>query len=137
MVDTSPVAESNADRVRDVFAIYERGDFDALLALADPEIEIRNQTSVIEAGEFRGVEDGLRMIASWEEAWADAGYELVEIEEIDDETLIVEIEMKVRGEGSGAAVSANQWWLFGIRGGRFTRWHLYLDRASALEAARR
>ena len=137
MVDTWAVQRSNVELVREVFALYERGDFESLLALADPEIEILNRTSVLEAGEFRGVEDGLRMIASWEEAWADAGYELVEIDEIDDETLVVEIEITVKGEGSGAAVSANQWWLFGIRGGRFYRWHLYLDHTSALEAARR
>ena len=130
------MAESNLELVRDALALYEREGFGALVALADPEIEIRMGAG-LNAGEHHGVEGAIEFNADWEEAWAEARYEVVELEEIDDQTLIAEMSMSLRGEGSGVDVSGTQWWLFGVRDGRFTRWHLYDDRASALAAVNR
>ena len=124
---------SNADFIREVMSLYEREGFAALTRYADPEIEI--VSGGFNAGEWRGIEEGIAFNADWEEAWAEADYELAEIEELDDETLIARVEMTMRGEGSGADVSATQWWLFGVRAGKVTRWHLYLDRESALRVA--
>jgi ketosteroid isomerase-like protein len=135
VVDTWAVTRTNQEIVREALALYEREGFEALTALADPEIEIRMGAG-INAGDHHGVDQALEFNADWEEAWSDARYELIDLEDVDDETLIAEVAMTVRGEGSGAEISGSQWWLFGVRDGRFTRWHLYFDRASALEAAR-
>ena len=135
MVDTAVVPPSNVEIVREALALYEREGFAALIAKADPEIEI--VSGGFNAGEWHGVEEGLAFYADWEEAWSNASYELTEIEEIDAETLITRVEMEMRGEGSGAGVTGTQWWLFGIRDGLISRWHLYLDRESALKAAKR
>jgi ketosteroid isomerase-like protein len=128
--------QSNVELLHEVLDLYEREGFAALAPYAHPDVEIRNETSVLEAGDYRGIDAGTEMNARWEEVWADSSYEYSRIEEVDDETLIVEVVLRMRGGGSGAAVTATQWWLFGIRDGRFTRWHLYMDRPSAMRAAR-
>lgn len=129
------MAPSNADRVREVLAVHRREGFAALAAFADPEIEIRMGAG-INAGEFRGIEEAERFNDDWEDAWAETRYEVAEITEIDDANLIAKIEMTMRGEGSGAEVTGTQWWLFELHEGRFIRWHLYVDRQSAVRAAR-
>jgi ketosteroid isomerase-like protein len=128
------VAPSNADRVREALALHREQGFAALIALADPEIEIRMGAG-INAGEFRGTDEAERFNADWEDAWAEARYEVVEITEVDEANLIARIEMMMRWEGSGAEVTGTHWWLFELREGRFVRWHLYTDRESAMAAA--
>jgi ketosteroid isomerase-like protein len=131
------VAKTNVELLHEVLDLYEREGFEALVPFAHPDVEIRNQTNVLEAGDYHGIDAGVQMNARWEEAWADSSYELKQVEELDDETLIAEVVMTVRGDGSGAEVKATQWWLFSVRQGRFSRWHLYLDRDAALKAAAR
>jgi ketosteroid isomerase-like protein len=124
---------SNIELVREVMALYDREGFEAVLQYADPEIEIQMGAG-INQGARRGIEEGLAFTADWEEAWQDATYEIAEIEEIGDDTVLAKIETNLRGAGSGLDVSFTQWWIFGIRDGRFVRWQLYYDRDSALEA---
>ena len=133
MLDT-PLVQRNVELVREVMSVYEREGFEAVIRYADPEIEIHRGAGINEGGR-RGIEEGLAFTADWEEAWQDASYEIAEIEEIGDETVLARIETDLRGAGSGVDVSFTQWWVFGIRDGRFMRWELYYDRASAVEAA--
>ena len=136
MVDTAVVVQSNIELVREVLSVYEREGLEAVARYADPEIEIRMGAG-INQGDRRGIEEGIAFTADWEEAWQHATYKIAEIEEVDDETVLARIESDLRGAGSGVEVSLTQWWIFGIRGGRLVRWHLYYDHESALEAVRR
>jgi hypothetical protein len=130
------VQHSNVELVREVMAIYEQEGWEGAVRYADPEIEIRMGAGINE-GVRKGIEDGLAFTADWEEAWGEARYEIAEIEEIDPETVLARIESAVRGAGSGVEVAFTQWWVYGIRAGRFYRWELYYDEHSATEAARR
>ena len=127
---------SNVELVREVMALYESEGFEAVIRYADPEIEI-HMGAGINQGARRGIEEGLAFTADWEEAWQDASYEIAEIEELGDGTVIARIETDLRGAGSGLDVSFTQWWVFGIRDNRFVRWDLYYDRESALAAVAR
>jgi hypothetical protein len=128
------MARSNTEFVRDALELHRREGFDALVRLADPEVEVRMGPGV-NAGEYRGIDDVIRFNSDWEDAWADTAYDLAEIEELDDHNVVARIEMRLRGEGSGVEVTATAWWLFEVRDERFLRWHLYSDRESALAAA--
>ena len=126
---------SNVELVREVMAVYERDGWEGVVRYAEPDIEIRMGAGINE-GTRKGIEEGLAFTADWEEAWGEASYELAEVEEIDPETLCARVESAVRGAGSGVEVTFTQWWVYGIRDGKFYRWELYYDRESASEAAR-
>jgi ketosteroid isomerase-like protein len=129
------VQRSNADLVRTVLDVYDRDGFEAALAYADPDVEIK-MVGGINDGEHRGLEQGLAFTSDWEEAWENASYLIAELEEVDHETVLARIETELRGAGSGMNVAFTQWWVFGVRDGRFVRWHIYYDRDRAFEAAR-
>ncbi len=127
------MARSNPELIRDAVALYRREGFAALTRFADPEVEVRMGAGINE-GEYHGVDETLRFNDDWEDAWARMDYDPAEIEEIDERNVIVRVEMTMRGEGSGVEVTGTQWWLFEVRDERFVRWHLYLDRKSAVAA---
>jgi ketosteroid isomerase-like protein len=129
------VHSSNADLVRAVLDVYDRDGFEAALAYADPDVEIK-MVGGINDGEHRGLEQGLAFTADWEEAWENARYLIAALQEVNDETVVAQIETELRGAGSGMHVEFTQWWVFGIRDGRFVRWHIFYDRDKAFEAAR-
>jgi hypothetical protein len=125
--------QSNPDFIRKLLSLHGSEGFDAVIRYADPEIEI--VTTGINAGTRHGIAEGLELNALWEDAWEEVVYEPGEIEEIDERIVVAEVAMSMRGEGSGVDVTGTQWWLFEIRDGLICRWHLYLDRDSAVEAA--
>jgi ketosteroid isomerase-like protein len=129
------VAKSNSEVVREALDLYHREGFEALTPFADPQIEVYAAPGLLNAGEFKGMDEAVAFNAEWEEAWADATYVPDELIEVDGENVVAVIKSKVRGRGSGVEVDATQYWLFGIRDGLIVRWHLYTDRESAVAAA--
>jgi ketosteroid isomerase-like protein len=127
--------QSNIELVREVLDVYEREGLEAVFRYADPEVEI-HMADGLNQGDRRGIDEGVAFTTEWDDTWEEATYELSEIEAVGEETVLATVETSVRGAGSGIAVTFTQWWVFGIRGGRFVRWHLYYDRKSADEAAR-
>jgi ketosteroid isomerase-like protein len=135
VLDTWAVKRDNVALVHEVLRVYEREGLEAVFRYADPEVEI-HMAEGINQGDRRGIEAGVAFTADWDEAWEEASYELAEVEPVDEETVLATVETSVRGAGSGVGVRFTQWWVFGIRNGRFVRWHLYYDRESAVKAAR-
>jgi hypothetical protein len=59
------VSRENVETVRASYEAQARGDLEAALAAADPEIEVYDH-DILDAREYRGVEGVLRWHADWE-----------------------------------------------------------------------
>jgi hypothetical protein len=129
------MASSNADFVRHVLEVYNREGFGALTPFVSPAIKIHAATGLLNAGDFTGIDEAQRFNAEWEEAWGQVSYAPRELVELDDRHVLAVVAGTLRGERSGIEISSEQYWLFAIEDGRCTRWHLCLDRESAIAAA--
>jgi hypothetical protein len=49
--------------------LYNAGDLGAALEIFDPEVEVYSSPELANSGTFRGVDDLVRWITTWNEAW--------------------------------------------------------------------
>jgi ketosteroid isomerase-like protein len=128
------VSEQNLDRVREGIKAMERGDLDAIVATADPNVEFVNPDDALEPGSRTGPE-GLRaglkgMLDAFEGLRIDVD-RLVDI----DEQVVVIGRFSGRGRGSGAGFTPQPFGLvLTMRGGKLTRYE-WMQPSQALEAA--
>ena len=128
------MAASNADIVRRAFEAFSRRDVEALVALADEEIEFHPATArVAGRGEpYRG-HDGMRAyMADVARIWQELLTEPVELYEAGDVVVAVG---RVYAWGAGRVIDAPAGWLFRLRGGRLVYGAVFDTRRAALEAA--
>jgi ketosteroid isomerase-like protein len=116
-----------------IFDAYSRRDFDAALALMDPEVEAHNPPEVPEAAIHRGREAVRR---DWEqtlELFDDFSVELEEYFDAGDD-LLVYLLYRGRSRGSRAEVVAPMAHVWTFRDGKVIRFRQFLDRAEARAA---
>lgn len=114
---------------------FEREGPEALIPLADPEIEIFTEPGLINAGTYRG-HDGYRTWASeWLDAWEEFRMEPLEFIEVGDAIVVVRLRQVARGRGSGVPVEMRIVYLVELRDGLVTRLHLYAEEDRALRVA--
>lgn len=140
-VDTPVVSESgNLRLVRLGFEAFQRegpGALSALAALADPEIECYAAPGVEPQGWYRGREAVLRWAEEWFEVWEEFHMEPTDFIEVTDEIILVALHQVARGKGSGVEVETDITYLFEIRDGRISRFHLYPETPQAFAAGER
>lgn len=130
----------NMELVRLGFDMFERegpGAVSSVLALADSEVEVYAAPGIEPTGMYRGVQNVTRWAQEWFDAWRDFRMKPTEFIEIGDRCVVVPLHQTGTGKSSGVEVQIDVAYLFEIRAGRITRFHLYPDRAQALEAAER
>jgi len=127
---------SRRELVTQGFEAMERGDVDAIVALADPDVEFVNPDYALEPGTRVGPE-GLRAgIGGLLDAFEDLRYELDRIEEPGDDVIAVTGHFSGRGKASGVAIGPQAFGLvLTFRGERLVRWVWFNDEAQALAAA--
>ena len=114
---------------------FNRRDLDALLALADPDIEWFPRIVELEGGgPYRG-HDGVRRW--WESLLAVAPDFRSEVEEVRDLGDITVVRVRLRGHGaaSGASMEQTIWQLGEWRQKKCVRFRTFAREAEALEAA--
>jgi ketosteroid isomerase-like protein len=113
------------------YAAISRGDLDAFLALADPEIEFHSLIAEAEGRTFRG-HDGVR-------EWWHAVIESLNIrpgpEEIESFRDRGVTRMRLSGTIAGVEVPQRMWMAWRVREGKIVWWTTYRTEAEALEAA--
>jgi ketosteroid isomerase-like protein len=129
------VSAENVERIRRNLDAWNRGDLDAFLETAGPDIEWTSELATrFEGGErvFRGT-DGLREY--WHE-WHALWTVTIEIDRIHDlgETILVIAQVRTRGEASGVDLEGQVAYVYELEGDAFTRVRSYLDPQAALEA---
>ena len=127
------MSQENVELARKGYEAFARRDFDAILALMDPEVESHNPPEVPEAGVHRGHGAVRRDFEETLDLFEDFSVEIEKFFDAGDE-LVVFLRYRGRPRGSSAEVVAALAHVWTVRDGKAIRLRQYLDRAAALEA---
>ena len=127
------MSQKNVEIARAAFEAWSRGDLDAWLAEADPEIEWFVLPDAPDPGPHRGREAILERAALWREMLALQG-EVVEYIDAGD-YVVMPIRMRGRPAGSDAEVVLDEVYVSKFRDGKVVELREYRTKAEALEAA--
>jgi ketosteroid isomerase-like protein len=121
------------DAVRAGYAAIDRGDFDSLLAGADPEIEIAEPPDLPEARTYHGHEGLIESIRRWVGEWEEFHVDVERLIDAGRERVIAFVRHHGRDSSSGDAVESRWINLHTGRNGKLIRWEMFgtLDDAFA------
>jgi ketosteroid isomerase-like protein len=123
----------SAERIcRTAYARYSEGDFDGLLALFDPDVEVYVAPPNFESGSYRGHEEYRRLISRWGAEWDEMRVEPRDME-VEGDWVLAFVEYIGRGKGSGVEITQSSWELSLWQDGLCRRYFVYWDE----EAGRR
>jgi ketosteroid isomerase-like protein len=131
------MSQENVEIVRRGYEAFNRGDWDAALEVADPEIEWRlhGELALDVQQTVRGREALKNLWASFFDAWDDYNMGLLDLIEAPDGRLLATVHFTAVGLGSTVPIDLTYFWLYLVRDGAIATVDIYLDRAEALEAA--
>ena len=127
--------QENIELARNATKAFQRGDVEAFLAFLDPDVEIYTPPDVPNAVHAHGHDAYLKWVGTWLDAWDVYEVEPVRFDAIDDRHLIVDIDQRGVGKGSGVEVRMRVYYMLEIRDRTAIRFHFYMDRDQAVEAA--
>ncbi len=119
-------------------AAWSRRDYDAALALMDPEIEWHMVFPLPDLPPERRVvrgRDAVRKV--WEtldEAWESITLEIEEVLYDEDEQLVLRVKFRGRGRGSGAEVERTTFYAMSLRDGLLTKTQPFESAGQAMAA---
>jgi ketosteroid isomerase-like protein len=129
------MSEDNVETVRRMMDARNRGDIDAAMAFAAPDIEFDLSAS---AGTFAGVYTGhqalLRLWAAWSEVFSEMIWEAEEFIDAGD-AVVVPVTFHARGRESGVETVTRAVHVYWVSDGQVVRYRQLQDRAAAFEAA--
>ena len=123
------------DLVREGLAAWRRGDIDAALAIAHPEIVSVRAAPLPDPQTYHGHEGVLQMYADWTTDFVDFEMSPASLEAVGGHVL-AEMVQRGKGRASGVEVVGRFWLLFEVRDGKAVRQAAYATREQALAAAR-
>lgn len=126
----------NVESVHSSFAGWNRGDVDAWLEAAHPEIEWTSEIARrVEGAEtvYRGLDGMRRYWDEWHAVW-DMRVEITETRDL-GETVLAFARLHSRGRASGVGVDQAVAFVFEFEGGLARRVRVYFDSEQAVEAA--
>jgi ketosteroid isomerase-like protein len=128
------MSAENVDVVRALFEAFQRGDERALVAMADPDVEIKPAWDSMSVDVARGHEEFLKFWREWPDFW-DA-YSLQPCRFIDSgERVVVVLQERARTRPGAAEVKDEFAHVWTLRGRKVTRVDLYNDKGDAFRAA--
>jgi ketosteroid isomerase-like protein len=124
------------DLIRELVAVYNRGDLDVTLAMVHEDAVAVVPDGMPNEGTYRGREGMRSMLESWEEAWESFSVELGDVHDSGDAATATVIQ-RGRGRGSGIEVELRLAWVVRQRDGLLVYWRMCesLDEARRLLAA--
>jgi ketosteroid isomerase-like protein len=127
------MSEENVGTVRQLFAFWERGEWQASAELFDPDFEaVFSATAFPDPGTYRGARATLDAWRRWLEAWEEFSLELEQTIGAGERVVALN-RLRGRGKASGIAVDSEVGCIFDCTDGRITRM-VFCDRHEALEA---
>jgi ketosteroid isomerase-like protein len=120
------------ETVRAAYEAQARGDLEAALAAADPEIEVYDH-DILDAREYRGVEGVLRWQADWEGSWETWRSEPEHFIDAGDRVVAI-LRVRAKGRHSGVEVERVDGAVFTFAHNKVVRLDYYNDRSQALKA---
>jgi ketosteroid isomerase-like protein len=128
-------ATDNAELVRRGYEAFNRGDFEGVLALFDPELRINVLPETMMAQTFHGHEGFLRLMAENAEMFESYRNHPEEVIELGDDHIVVIVRSEARGRLSGAEVEGRLVHLWTLRDGRVIRFEAFPTTEEARRAA--
>jgi uncharacterized protein len=129
------VSRQNVEIVERMFAAFGRGDVDALVEDAHPDVELRPAvTGGLEGTVYRGREGFRQFLADIDAVWHEFRPEAEEFRDLGDRVLVLGRTLG-RGIGSGVEVDTEAGWVLGMRDGKLHRFRSFVSQEAALEAA--
>ena len=133
------MSEENVEVVQAIYDSWTRGDYDAVFALLDTDIEWFGPPDISASGEpgsglARGHDGVRRSLARWVGEWDEYSFEVRRLIDSGDDVL-VEGRHRGRGKTSGVEVSEEIFSVWTVRAGQAVRQRMFRDRAEAVEAA--
>jgi ketosteroid isomerase-like protein len=130
------MSQENVERVRRSLDGWNRGDVEAWLQSAHPEIEWSSEiVRRVEGSEtvYRGPAEMRRYWDEWHSVW-EVMIDVFEIRDLGD-TVVALASIRTRGEASGIDLERPVAYVFEFDGGLARKVRAYLDPQQALEAA--
>ena len=133
------MSQENVEVVRGIIDSHERGDFDAVFAEYDPEIEWHLSGVFARVSDFDPVYYGHAGVRSfwrqWFAAWERADFEYEEFIDAGDSVVTI-LTQRVRGRTSGIELEWNSYaQVWTVRNAKIVRVEFFQHREEALEAA--
>ena len=127
------MTSANVDIIRRGLDAYNRGDVEAVLETADPDIEFIPLRSLVVGGSYRGHEGIRRFFEDLDEEWETRVIGDADFREREDSVLLLG-EFEAKGKASGMQVHSPVAWLFDLRAGKVVRMRAYSSQEEALRA---
>lgn len=124
----------NVDMVRASFAAFEHGDFDAILEMMHPDLEVQDWPEGPDSRIYRGMDGLMQARAHWAEAWESVRGEPTRLIETDDLVFAL-IEITAKGRGSSIEMKLETFGVYTFRDAKVWRVQYFTDRETALAAA--
>ena len=129
------MSQENVETMRRGVDAFDRRDKAAWLATFAPDAVMVPAREWPENAPIRGAEAIWDFYVEVNAAWEEDPYELGEIIEARDDTVVANARREARGKASGAGVTFSYWLVLTFRHGKTIRIEWFADRAGALEAA--
>jgi ketosteroid isomerase-like protein len=130
------MSQENVEIVRDQYAATNERDFERVMSHYAEDVELVVYFQDIRAGTFKGRDATGRWFGDWLSSFdRDARFDLKELTELEDGSVLVVADHHARGRASGAEVHGIVVWLYRLREGKIIRVEGYPSRDDALEAA--
>ncbi len=128
------MSQENVEIVRQVYEAFNRGDWDAVYRDLHPDFQLTTPARGLDAGIFRGREEGQGF---WEDFFRP--YEAVTTEPVEffdrGDQLVVFLKTRLRPKDSSAEIEVGTGHLWTIRDGTAVSLRLFPEPEKALEAA--
>lgn len=128
------MSQADIQTLRDAYAAVSRGDWDAAMRFADPELELKTADRVVNPGIYRGPEAIRRFFEDLFEAFEEV---IIEVEEVFErgDRIAVFVFTRMRPAGSSGMIENRIGHLWTMRDGRAIRLEAFPTREDALAAA--
>jgi ketosteroid isomerase-like protein len=124
---------ANVEIIRQGLEAYNRGDVEAVLETADPDIEFVPLRSLVVGGSYHGHDGIRRFFEDLGEEWENFSIGQEDFREREDAVLLLG-EFSATGKASGMQVHSPVAWLFELRSGKVVQMRAYSSQDEALQA---
>jgi ketosteroid isomerase-like protein len=129
--------QHNRELAQRLLAVFDPEQADAVLAVADPEIEVFASRDLANSGTFHGHDGFLTWITQWLDAWENYKLDLLGIEPVGERHVIAWARQTATGKGSGVPVDMEVTFMVELRDEKIAALHLYPAAEEAREVAQR
>jgi ketosteroid isomerase-like protein len=127
----------NVERVREAVEAINRGDFEAALGRAHPDIEWETLETFPDAGTYRGPEGVRAFFQTWLDTFRGFRLHLEQCVAVDEDRVLAMLRVSGAGAGSGVEVESPPFFqLIEFRDGLLIRARMFQSESEALEVAR-